>query len=89
MINHVALTVVDDNAIALSVSGEEGIGLTMSAEQLIVDPPYFDGPYEFTPSASAQTIAIEEKMGRSDIIINPIPNNYGLITWDGSTLTVS
>lgn len=49
----------------------------------------YDGPYEFTPTTAAQTAQIADKLAVEDIIINPIPSNYGLIAWDGSTLTVS
>lgn len=49
----------------------------------------YDGPYEFEPSAEEQTIQISGKKARQDIVIAPIPNNYGLITWNGATLTVS
>ena len=49
----------------------------------------YDGPYEFTPSEEAQTIDITYKTAMSDITINAIPSNYGLITWDGTKLTVS
>lgn len=49
----------------------------------------YDGPYEFTPSQSVQTVSIANKRALADITINPIPSYYGLITWDGSTLTVS
>lgn len=49
----------------------------------------YEGDYEFTPSSSAQTIAIKNLMATDDIIINPIPNNYGLIGWNGSFLTVT
>lgn len=52
-------------------------------------PEEYEGPYTVTPSASAQTLAIENKLATADIVIAPIPNNYGLITWNGSTLTVS
>lgn len=54
----------------------------------VIDTPY-EGEYEFTPSSSAQTIFIKNKTATDDIIINPIPNNYGLIGWNGSFLTVS
>ena len=50
---------------------------------------YFDGPYEATPSAQAQTIPVIGKTMRTNFTVNPIPNNYGLITWNGATLTVS
>lgn len=51
--------------------------------------PDYVGPYTITPSQSAQTLSTADKHTTADIIINPIPNNYGLITWNGSTLTVS
>ena len=52
-------------------------------------PPSYSGEYEVTPSVQTQTIPIAGKIAREDITINPIPSNYGLITWDGTTLTVS
>lgn len=54
-----------------------------------VDVPLYGGPYEFTPTEDTQTVAIERKMATENIVINPIPYNYGLVTWNGSTLTVS
>ena len=53
------------------------------------DVEYYTGAYEFTPSPETQTIEIEQLTASQNITINPIPNNYGLITWNGSTLTVS
>lgn len=52
-------------------------------------PPFYSGEYEVTPSEQEQTIPIEGKVAKENITINPIPSNYGLITWDGTTLTVS
>lgn len=52
------------------------------------DAPY-EGEYEFTPTQEQQTIQIAGKSASKDIIINPIPNNYGLITYNGSFITVS
>ena len=49
----------------------------------------YTGAYTFTPTTSTQTIEIDGKTASQDITINPIPSNYGLITWNGSTLTVS
>ena len=49
----------------------------------------FAGPYEYTPTSDEQTVPIAYLMASQDITIKPIPNNYGLITWNGSTLTVS
>lgn len=52
-------------------------------------PPDYEGAYEVTPTEYTQTLETAEKRLLRDVVINPIPNNYGLITWDGSTLTVS
>ena len=49
----------------------------------------YEGPYEVTPTLQTQTLATEELVMAHNVVINPIPSNYGLITWDGSTLTVS
>lgn len=49
----------------------------------------YEGPYEVTPSAEQQTLETKDMLLANNVIINPIPNNYGLITWNGSTITVS
>ena len=49
----------------------------------------YDGPYEVTPSSVAQTIVTTGLLMSADLVVNPIPSNYGLVTWDGATLTVS
>lgn len=50
---------------------------------------WYNGPYDFTPSTARQTIEIANKTAIDDITIEPIPSNYGLITWNGAVLTVS
>lgn len=49
----------------------------------------YDGPYDATPSSAAQTFATTGKLMTADFVVNPIPSNYGLVTWDGAVLTVS
>lgn len=49
----------------------------------------YDGEYEFTPTQSTQIVPTADKTLEQNIKINPIPSNYGLITWNGSVLTVS
>ena len=56
---------------------------------LHVLPPIYSGPYEVTPSDTEQVLDTDSFYMNGNITINPIPNNYGLITWNGSTLTVS
>lgn len=52
-------------------------------------PPSYEGPYEVTPGEEEQTLETDALYMTGDITIKPIPNNYGLITYDGSTITVS
>lgn len=70
-------------------SSEETFDMTMGAEYAVAPTIQYEGDYAFTPSDEAQTISIEGRTASQDIVINPIPSNYGLITWDGRTLTVS
>lgn len=43
-----------------------------------------------TPTESAQTITADSGYdGLSQVTVNPIPTNYGLITYNGSSLMVS
>lgn len=58
------------------------------ARDLVERDPY-TGDYTFTPSDATQTIPTNGLRMTDNITINPIPNNYGLITWNGATLTVS
>jgi hypothetical protein len=51
--------------------------------------PAYTGETEVTPSNETQTLQTANTALYDNITINPIPSNYGLITWDGSTLTVS
>lgn len=65
---------------------------TISAELIVssvIQTNPFTGDYEYTPSNEVQTIKINGLRAVQDIVIDPIPNNYGLITWNGSTITVS
>lgn len=49
----------------------------------------YTGEYEATPTQSTQTFATEGKRMVHDFVVNPIPHNYGLITYNGSSLMVS
>lgn len=51
--------------------------------------PTYRGAYEVTPNATQQILSTKYMRMEEDVVINPIPSNYGLITWNGSTLTVS
>lgn len=74
--------------VAVAVSAVN-IPVQVAAEYQMRDGEIYDGPYEFTPSQETQTVSTAEKLLLENIVINPIPQNYGLITYNGSFITVS
>lgn len=66
----------------------ETISGSLTVPQYIL-PPSYEGPTEITPSAETQTLETSNLYLNENITINPIPNNYGLITWNGTVITVS
>lgn len=82
------LHVLDNNKVSLSVGDPDGLSLS-AGEVVNIGADLYDGPYEWTPTNTAQTIPINGLQANANITINPIPSNYGLVTWNGSTLTVS
>ena len=53
------------------------------------DLPVYDGITDITPSQDTQILQTSNKTLTRNIVVNPIPSNYGLVTWDGSRLTIS
>lgn len=51
--------------------------------------PEYSGETTFIPSQEMQTVQTQNTILRENIVINPIPNNYGLITYNGVFITVS
>jgi hypothetical protein len=69
----------------------ESMGLSVGnpvARDYVERDPY-TGSYMVTPSAEQQTLNTRNLRMTDDVVVEAIPSNYGLITWDGSTLTVS
>ena len=57
--------------------------------ETIHDGVYYRGPVTVTPSSEQQVLETSQLMLAENITIEPIPSNYGLITWDGHKLTIS
>ena len=55
----------------------------------VVSMPRYRGAYGVVPSPAEQIIETEGLMMDRNFTVGAIPNNYGLITWDGSTITIS
>lgn len=79
------LTETADADLEIVEDGEAGVFFDAGAG----DMPYYTGPTEITPTEETQTLRTADRAISKNIIINPIPSNYGRITWDGRTLTVS
>ena len=77
------------------LDGELSLNIPMDGEVGIItkvmehDLPVYTGETVVTPSTLEQVLNTAEKVVERNIVINPIPSNYGLITWNGTTLTVS
>ena len=82
--------------IDVSFSGDEEASFDLNGDsEFIVDfgnaagEDDYQGPYTVTPGTQAKTLQTAEKRLTQNIVVNPIPSNYGLKTWNGSVLTVS
>ena len=87
----VRLSARDPSPVRLRVEGD-GSATFASTEYIPYhhsEMPDYEGSYEVTPQAEAQTLATANRAMREDLVINPIPSNYGLITWNGQVLKVS
>lgn len=70
-----------------SVSAEEQMKGSFNLFELPENQ--YEGSYVFTPSSQTQYAPTAYMTLLGDIKINPIPSNYGLITYDGTIITVS
>ena len=77
-------------AISVSVNADTmGVALGTPVVKEYVDVQTYTGEYEVTPSAETQTLNTAGLRLTRPVMVNPIPQNYGLITWNGSFLTIS
>ena len=68
---------------------EERFGAEFTNIQPFVNVPTYDGETTVTPSGEVQVLPTAGLRLVGNVTVTPIPNNYGLITWDGSILTIS
>lgn len=82
---------IADSIVAVSpeISGDITVGAELSTVVRSANYEEYTGSYSVTPSSVPQTLATAARVLLEDIVVEAIPSNYGLITWNGSTLTVS
>ena len=79
---------VQETKVKLKV-GESDTARFHAHEGIPIYPTPYSGTIDVTPTEETQTLPTSGYMLQADIVVEPIPSNYGLITWDGTTLTVS
>lgn len=72
-----------DLALFSNILGEVGIFTEVHTDV------QYTGEYTVTPSSDQQVLQTRDMVCYDNITVEPIPSNYGLITWNGSSLTVS
>ena len=51
---------------------------------------HYEGPYEVTPKTTKQVLSTAGKTLGADIVVHPIPQEYGLVTYDQNrSITIS
>lgn len=67
----------------------ETLGLEISSAYQITNVDAYEGEYEIIPSSEEQILQTDGKMMVGNLKVGKIPNNYGLVTWNGSFLMIS
>ena len=82
--------VSSENEFQMSVSADSvEMAARVGSEIRVTASDVFYGPYTITPTEETQILRTRNKLDISDITIEPIPTNYGRLTWNGNILTVS
>lgn len=85
----IEMRVIENETIKLDIADDDTIKLDIAEIGYPVYPDNYKGPYTVTPSRSKQVLKTGSMMANEDITVEPIPSNYGLITWNGAFITVS
>lgn len=83
MTRPIRLHVIDPPGVALEVADPAPVELSISGTM-----PY-TGPLNVTPNQSEQVLQTAGRAMPGNVVVNPIPSNYGLITYNGAIITVS
>ena len=84
----VALHVAEADGASLHIGGDDAESLHIGAEIYSVETQPYEGEYVVTPSEETQTLPTARKRLEQNVIVEPIPSNYGRISYSGSVITV-
>ena len=82
-------TVIIESGLKQSVSIVQPLKQYIDVVSNIIRPENYADVTEVIPNKQTQVLPTSGKVLLENVIVKPIPNNYGLITWNGSFLTVS
>jgi hypothetical protein len=85
---HVERELIEQSISVTCESTEQAVSVERELVAIVGGQPY-TGDYTITPTQETQVLMTSNLRMTDNVTINPIPSNYGLITWDGSKLTVS
>lgn len=80
----------DEPEVLFEIEDEESVELEIG-DALIISGVYpeYEGTYHVTPAPETQILETRNRVLLERITIDPIPQNYGRITYNGSFITVS
>ena len=73
-----------------SLTATGGLKGTLTGGISRLEPlPYYEGECQITPTTEAVTLNTANLSMAQNIVVNPIPSNYGRIDYNGGYITVS
>lgn len=81
--------IIEATATIMQNMVEADASLTTNVTHYHSDYPDYEGETVFTPTEYTQTIPTGHTVLLSDITINPIPSNYGRITYSGGIISIT
>ena len=72
--------------VALHIKEADSVSLHVGG--VIYSGESYEGEYNVTPSEVTQTLQTRGKRLNQNVVVEPIPQNYGRISYSGSVITV-
>lgn len=76
-------------AITFDVVKKPAVDFAVDNVRVAAGSEPYEGNYEITPSEELQTLPTANRMLARDIVVAPIPQNYGRITYNGGGITIT
>lgn len=85
----VAFHVETKPPVVFSIKERGSVQFSPKVEIIERDAAPYTGEYEFTPTEETQIVPIAGKTAAQNIVINPIPADYGKVTWIGGRILLT